>query len=88
MTEQKLFWSAKFENGNRSEITSCTIQSPGLWENKCIYPHVIANGLTSWVCEKPKDLPCSTITATTIDSKQISERIQELAKNIKPLFEG
>ena len=88
-TEDKIFWRAKFEKGNTTEITNCSLKSPGTWGSKmCAYPQPSANGRTAFVCGKPSQLPCGAIQSHTSDKERIKKRIAELCKDTGFLFEG
>ncbi|XP_072022038.1 NXPE family member 2-like [Amphiura filiformis] len=87
-TEKKVAWLAKYQNKTTTELTSCKLGSPGLWENMCIYPSPNANGRTSFMCDKPKGFPCSAITSHIADGKTIKASVTEIIKGKEFLFQG
>ncbi|XP_072044935.1 NXPE family member 3-like, partial [Amphiura filiformis] len=90
-TDKKIFWQALYQSPHNPNVTQtvlCTIQSPGIWENKCTYPRPIANGRTSFVCDKPTGLPCSSIAQFKAHGKMINDRMTEILGDKKFLFEG
>ncbi|XP_072022030.1 NXPE family member 3-like [Amphiura filiformis] len=90
-TDDKLFWQAIYQSPHNPKATQtvlCTIESPGIWENKCIYPRPIANGRTSFVCDKPPGLSCSSIAQFRAHNKMITDRTVKILGDKKFLFEG
>ncbi|XP_072041674.1 NXPE family member 3-like [Amphiura filiformis] len=90
-TDDKIFWQAIYQSPHNPKVTQtvlCTIQYPGIWENKCIYPRPIANGRTSFICDKPPGLPCSSIAKLKAHGGMINKRTTEILGDKTFLFEG
>ncbi|XP_072041675.1 NXPE family member 3-like [Amphiura filiformis] len=87
-TDTKLFWQAIYKSPKNSETVTCSVQTQGIWENKCIYPRPIANGRTTFVCDKPPGLPCSSIEQIKAYNKMIANRTAAILGNKAFLFEG
>ncbi|XP_072045527.1 NXPE family member 4-like [Amphiura filiformis] len=86
-TDKKIFWQGYYRSPKATQTVLCTIQSPGIWENKCTYPRPVANGRTSFVCDKPPGLPCSSLAQYKTHSAMIDTRTTEILGDKKFLFE-
>lgn len=85
---ERIFWTGIFSHKGLTQKTSCTLKSPGLWKNKCTFAHPAANGRTSLVCDKPKDLPCGSFTLIQYDKRKTNSRLKQIGKGKEYLFEG
>ncbi|XP_077993146.1 NXPE family member 3-like [Glandiceps talaboti] len=67
-TEMKAAWFGIFKQGKVTEKQNCYIQREGTWDNKCQFPHG-ALGKTTFLCDPPKSLPCSTLSFIDVSRK-------------------
>ena len=86
-TENRIFWIAVYQNQTLSQNSKCVIMTPGVWENKCVYPSPIANGRSSLVCDKPTNLSCDALLKYKADNERIKKEAEILIKGKEFLFQ-
>ena len=85
-TEHRMFWQAMFVRDEITQYATCTLETPGIYHNKCAYPYARNNGRTSLVCDKPPDLPCDSILKYRADKRRIAKEVDAWCEGKDFLF--
>ncbi|XP_072015095.1 NXPE family member 3-like [Amphiura filiformis] len=85
----RVYWSAHFIQGNRTESSKCYIETVEWDDTKCAYTRPIAMGVhTAFVCNKPRSLPCVALNDYLVDSGKTNRAVENFGTGNMWLFSG